>query len=305
MSLNLYRQRFLSTRYPLITIRRHTSSKAQPAERIGIKELVQRDIKHAEQLGVLAPAPPNTNGFRKVIHTAIQLGKFYYRGTKLIYTRGKEVAKIKARIRAGGFPLVRSEARLMHTQRSDIQKLIPFIILALVLEELIPVLALYAPNMLPSTVILPGQRQRINEKRTQKAITSAFESKQILANIRKNAVDGNLPSSALRGTGSATALCSLLRLPTFGIDLLRIGRIHRHLRFIHRDDKLLIQDKLQESLNEHELAQALDERGFIVQNLSLKAQQARLKWWLDSVKDVSDDLAVARRLYLLTEERQL
>lgn len=38
-----------------------------------------------------------------------------------------------------------------------------------------------------------------------------------------------------------------------------------------------------------------------MQGLPLKARQARLKWWLDSVKDVSEDSAVARRLYLLTQ----
>lgn len=112
---------------------------------------------------------------------------------------------------------------------------------------------------------------------------------------------------------------SLLRLPSFGNDLLRIWRIHRHLRFIDGDDKLLIKDKLQESLDDHDLAQALSERGLyvplsfcahsimlscfdsIMQGLPLKARQARLRWWLDSVKDVSEDSAVARRLYLLTQ----
>ena len=37
-------------------------------------------------------------------------------------------------------------------------------IVVVIMEELIPFIALYAPRMLPSTCILPGQRDRINAK---------------------------------------------------------------------------------------------------------------------------------------------
>lgn len=102
---------------------------------------------------------------------------------------------------------ISSKQPLSFSELKREDRLIPFIILALVLEELIPVIALYAPFMLPSTCILPGQRTRMTEKLTQKAIASALESQHILDNIRKKAVDGKLPSSALRGTGSAVVLC--------------------------------------------------------------------------------------------------
>ncbi|KAJ4468237.1 hypothetical protein J3R30DRAFT_1686968 [Lentinula aciculospora] len=270
---------------------------------IGVKELVQRDIRHAERLGVLEPAPADVNGFQKLIHSAIQLGKFYFRGAKLIYTRGREVSAIKARARAGGLPITREESRLIILQRRDVTKLIPFVVMAIVLEELIPVAAIYAPFMLPSTCILPGQRARIEEKKTQKAITSAFEAQGILANVTQNAVDGTLPYSALRGTGSATVVCGLLRLPTFGNDLLRTWRIRRHLHFIQNDDRLLIQNKLEDDLSDHDVAQALEERGFIVQDLPIESQRARLKWWLNSVQDTPDSAAITRRLFLLTEPK--
>ncbi|KAJ3881804.1 hypothetical protein F5051DRAFT_449649 [Lentinula edodes] len=270
---------------------------------LGVKELVQRDIRHAERLGVLEPAPADSTGFRKVLHSAIQLGKFYFRGAKLIYTRGKEVNAIKARVRAGGLPMTRQESRLINLQRRDVTKLIPFVVMAIVVEELIPVAAIYAPFMLPSTCILPGQLARIEEKKNLKAIASASEGQGILATIRKNAVDGTLPFSALKGTGSAVVVCGLLRLPTFGNDLLRTWRIRRHLDFLQTDDRMLIQEKAEDSLSDHDVAQALEERGFIIQKLSVKSQRARLKWWLDSIQDTPDDSGTTRRLFLLTEQK--
>jgi hypothetical protein len=79
--------------------------------------------------------------------------------------------------------------------------------MAIIMEELIPVAAIYAPFMLPSTCILPGQRKRIEEKKTKQAVASAHQAQSLLANIRKNAVNGILASSTLRGTGSAAVLC--------------------------------------------------------------------------------------------------
>ncbi|KAJ3793542.1 hypothetical protein GGU11DRAFT_395577 [Lentinula aff. detonsa] len=270
---------------------------------LGIKELVQRDIRHAEQLGVLEPAPADANGFRKLVHSAIQLGKFYFRGAKLIYTRGKDISAIKARIRAGGLPMTRAENRLISLQRRDVTKLIPFILMAIVVEELIPIAAIYAPFMLPSTCILPGQQSRIEEKKTQKAIASALQAQTIFATIKKNAVDGTLHFSSLKGTGSLTILCGLLRLPTFGNDLLRTWRVRRHLHFVQNDDRLLILEKLEDNLSDHDVTQALEERGFITQNLHVESQRARLKWWLNSVQDTPDNSALTRRLFLLTQQK--
>lgn len=55
------------------TVRYSSSKLNSSSERIGVKELIQRDLKHAEELGVLKPASPDANGFRKFIHTAIEL----------------------------------------------------------------------------------------------------------------------------------------------------------------------------------------------------------------------------------------
>ena len=47
----------------------------------------------------------------------------YFCGVKLIFSRRKHIALIKARIKAGGAPLTRSEYRLIQTQKDDILRL--------------------------------------------------------------------------------------------------------------------------------------------------------------------------------------
>jgi hypothetical protein len=50
-------------------------------------------------------------------------------------------------------------------------RLVPFVAILLVLDEVIPLIVLYAPGMLPSTCILASQRERIDAKRREKQRT--------------------------------------------------------------------------------------------------------------------------------------
>jgi len=140
--------------------------------------------------------------------------------------------------------------------------------------------------MLPSTCILPSQLQRIEEKRAQKAYTSAMESSHIYAGLRRlEDPAGYLPPHNLGIPGASQAICrhvppiffilfhlltitsvlfSLLGLSTIGIDLLRIRRINRHLDFITRDDMLLAQNDASKYLSAHDLKEAVEERGMYV-----------------------------------------
>ncbi|PPQ65014.1 hypothetical protein CVT26_015723 [Gymnopilus dilepis] len=266
------------------------------------KQEVLHDLQDAEKHGILTPAPPDANWFKKTLHQLIQLMKFYYRGVKLIFSRRKEIAIIKARIKAGGPPLTRVEFRLIETQKDDINKVVPFLIIALVLEEIIPLIAIYAPFLLPSTCILPSQRERIEAKRAEKAAAFMTQYYTTFGElVRAEQPKGFLSLSALSTVPSApTAVCGLLGLSTIGFDALRIRRIRRHLEFITRDDQLLLQDN--KTLSHREVVEALEERGIASQNMSPADAQSRLSRWLDAVKDSSsqvDDDALARRLYLI------
>ncbi|KAF5321448.1 hypothetical protein D9619_001423 [Psilocybe cf. subviscida] len=127
-------------------------------------------VQDAEAHGILKPPPEGANWFRRTLHQAIELAKFYFRGVKLVYQRIGTVREIKKRLAAGGTPITREEFHLCETQRDDIKKIIPFLLIALVLEEVIPLIAIYVPGMLPSTCILPSQRDKIEAKRAEKAV---------------------------------------------------------------------------------------------------------------------------------------
>ena len=47
-------------------------------------------------------------------------------------------------------------------------RLVPFVLTIVILEEIIPLIVIYAPGLLPSTCILPSQRERILTKRHEK-----------------------------------------------------------------------------------------------------------------------------------------
>ncbi|KAF8972955.1 hypothetical protein BDZ97DRAFT_1912558 [Flammula alnicola] len=243
------------------------------------KEEALHDIHDAEAHGILEPPPPGANWFRRTLHQGIQLFKFYFRGVKLIFTRRKTIAAIKARISAGGAPLTRAEYRLIQTQKDDINNH-PFLIIALLLEEVIPLIAIYAPSCCPP----PASSRR-----------SANASKP---SARKGpGVHGAVPQLE----DAPTAVCGLLGLSTIGLDILRMRRIRRHLEFITRDDQMLLRDT--RTLSRRELTEALEERGIRTSPaMTHKDLQARLLWWLDAVKDSSesvDEVAVVRRLALV------
>ena len=144
---------------------------------------------------------------------------------KLIFSRRQEIALIRARIKAGGTPLTRSEYRLIQTQKDDVYKcvfftllhlhhsysihrLIPFVIIALILEEAIPLIAIYAPFMLPSTCILPSQLQRMEDKRAEKAKAFATQYKYLYGQLKETENPrGFLPLQSLRLQEASTAVC--------------------------------------------------------------------------------------------------
>ncbi|KAJ7497132.1 hypothetical protein FB451DRAFT_1210250 [Mycena latifolia] len=269
----------------------------EPLSLKSLKEATVRDIAHAEYHGILAPPPPGAGWAKSTLHKMIELGKFYFRGVKLVYTRSKISRDINKRVQAGGAPLERWEHRMLYTQSADIKRLVPFVITALILEEIIPLIVLYAPGMLPSTCILPSQRDRIQEKAMDKALGFMTSHKQAFASLVQAADNGEIPLNSLSGQNVPKAICGLLRLSTIGIDALRIQRIRSHLTFIEKDDSLLSKEGLH-GLTPQDILQALHERGIITRGLDSAAQVQKLKWWL---KSVNADNTMARRIYLVAQ----
>src|ERR1700733_1082474 len=96
-------------------------------------------------------------------------------------------------------------------------RLIPFMVVVLLMEELIPLIAIYVPGMLPSTTVLPSQRKRIEEKAMEKQATFAARQAVFARIVQAGETRGNEPMvdlQSLRALGSdcTEAVCGVLRL---------------------------------------------------------------------------------------------
>lgn len=204
----------------------------------------------------------------------------------MINTHRLQVAQIRLRVKEGGEPISRAEYRFIRTYKEDalkylhillptrptlltcinnICRLIPFVIVVIVAEELIPIIAIYAPFMLPSTTILPSQRKRIDDKARDKQVSFADNRALFLKIVQMGQAYGNkkevvyLPE--LRVVGGAKIVCGMLRLATWGPAPLQLWRIDRHLRHIAEDDLLLAGEGGGARLADGEVVNALNERG--------------------------------------------
>jgi LETM1 and EF-hand domain-containing protein 1 len=88
--------------------------------------------------------------------------------------------------------------------------LVPFILIALILEEIIPLIVLYAPSMLPSTCILPSQRDRIQEKAMDQALKLMTDYKHVLMSITRAADGGEIPLRSLSGQDVTKVICGFV-----------------------------------------------------------------------------------------------
>lgn len=148
-----------------------------------------------------------------------------------------------------------------------ISRLIPFLLIVITLEELIPLIAIYAPFMLPSTTIFPSQLKRMEDKAFAKQLEFTSPS-PFLAIVKaaqehqpsqRNIID--LTSLKNVGRESTRAVAGILRLATWGPAPMILWRIDKHLKFVAEDDMLLAKEDLGARLTDRELQIALYERG--------------------------------------------
>ncbi|KAG2113908.1 uncharacterized protein F5147DRAFT_680527 [Suillus discolor] len=264
-------------------------------------ELAKQDIADAAAKGVLRPVPHDAGAIKRFTHQAFELLKFYFRGLKAINTHRNQAAAIRSRIASGGAALSRAESRFIRTFHQDALKLIPFVIVVVVMEELIPFIALYVPRMLPSTCVLPGQRDRINAKARDNQQLVLAGNWQLFDVLRKESESsGFIPTLGLK---NPEALCGVIGVPAWGPLQLVQWRLHRHLQNIASDDKLLKQEAYGRDLTLPELKEALQERGMSMFSETNSADElrAQLKWWIDMtgiMPEGADD--ISRRLFVLS-----
>jgi LETM1 and EF-hand domain-containing protein 1 len=144
-------------------------------------------------------------------------------------------------------------------------RLIPFLIIVIIVEEVIPIIAIYAPFMLPSTTIFPSQLKRIEDKARDKQVSFA-NNRALFAKVAqigqghgKGKEMVHLPE--LRAARGTKAVCGILRLATWGPPSLQLWRLDRYLRHIAEDDVLLAKEDWGARLADNDVLKALNERG--------------------------------------------
>ncbi|KAI9066620.1 hypothetical protein FKP32DRAFT_1589494 [Trametes sanguinea] len=264
-------------------------------------EVAKEDYQEASKHGILAPPPPNASWAGKLFHQAKELFKFYWNGIKLINTHRKRVRDINARVKAGGAPLSRWETRFIANYKRDALKLIPFALIIIIAEEAIPLVVIYTPFLLPSTCLLPSQKERIDAKRREKQRSFAELMQPVFEGVHSRAL--SQPDASLDVLLDKSALISyngVLSLSTFGPPPMRLRRIKKHLRSIAADDELLFRENSGERLSVDELREALEERGIVTEGLSTDAMRDRLRWWLTHASESSADPIRKRAVLVAT-----
>ncbi|EPQ57366.1 hypothetical protein GLOTRDRAFT_137707 [Gloeophyllum trabeum ATCC 11539] len=264
------------------------------------EEAKTRDIEEAIKHGILAPPPPGAGTIRRGIHNVWEFMKFYARGMRMVMKNSKRTKEMLNRVAEGGHPLSRWETRFIQTYRQDIKRLVPFLLIVLIIEEIVPLIALYAPGMLPSTCILPSQQQRIAQKRRERLQAAVDVNQDVLRTLRQLAGERGVVPLGELDSYSLSVLSTILNAsPLIPITPLRRRKIAKRLTMISEDDSLLIKEDYGSRLTEVEVVEALEERGLVASGMKPSDQSKLLTWWLKNVVDTDPKEAVPRRVALV------
>jgi LETM1 and EF-hand domain-containing protein 1 len=252
------------------------------------------DVSEAAKHGVLEPPPEGAGRIKRLWHQFKQLFQFYWRGVKMLFQHRKLATAIRKRIdeeKNNGEPssLTRWESQFLRTHDSDMVKLVPFVLIIVTLEEILPLIVLYAPFLLPSTCILPSQLDRIAAKADEKKLEAIVSAQFLLSAMSEDAsasahdvVAGGL--SGLSGE-MAWTLCSLMSLSNKGPTFMLRRRLRKHLAYLDSDDTLLKKEHDGATLTTEELRDTLRERGFMTHNVDESKLRPGLKQWLANAND--------------------
>ncbi|CEH12193.1 LETM1 AND EF-HAND DOMAIN-CONTAINING PROTEIN ANON-60DA, MITOCHONDRIAL [Ceraceosorus bombacis] len=241
------------------------------------------------------------------------LFKFYWAGLKSIWanrTRAKEIqARVAARraegkLEANELGMNWEEKQLIQVHHSDMRKVPLFVAILLILEELLPLLVIYAPGLLPSTCILPSQAAKIRAKAEVARNTA-------VAHLREAQSAGGLPLQLNEGPDAekealsqlpAQELKDLARvfaLPTWGTSALVARRLLKHAEYLRGDDEALHASQGISSWlpSGDDLLRAASERGLRASEVGSKELSGALRAYLKLVRSQPFNLLMPLKLY--------
>ncbi|KAG8900967.1 Superkiller protein 3, partial [Tulasnella sp. 403] len=261
-------------------------------------QIAMEDMRKASQHGILASVPEDAGPIRRLFHQGKELFKFYFRGLKLIAVHRRTVKDIQKRLsvaKAEGRParMTRWELNFIKTYNQDIIKLVPFLLIVLVIEEIIPLVVLYAPGILPSTCVLPSQLERIKNK-SEETRKEAILAMQFALKRYNGTQQQDMAARGVEALDSDLVeyLCKTFGLPTWGPIMLARRRLRRHLRYLEEDDTLLSEEGRGGRLSTMELKDALWDRGFVLDGVPSTDLRPKLSSWVERADGESKRLSM-------------
>lgn len=266
-----------------------TSPKEEALKEVEGKKIIdiaKKDMYDAAQHGILKPPPADASKIGRLFHQARELFKFYWAGLKFVFAHRKEAQRLQARVRSGGAPLTWREHRFILTNRSDVFKLVPFLLTVIIAEEVIPLIVMYVPGMLPSTCVLPSQRARIEAKRHERQRGAYALAKEL--GVFKDIPVEEVKLRSLTNQ-QVNLLCSTVGISSWGILGMQRHRLKIYLHRLVVEDRLLLLEGKGAKLKQAEITSALYDRGFLAESYTPSQQRDRLRWWLENVHGETAD----------------
>ncbi|KOS14830.1 hypothetical protein Malapachy_1062 [Malassezia pachydermatis] len=223
------------------------------------------------------------------------LFRFYVNGVKQIWRNRERVHQIRADVRETNRDFTWEEMQMIRTHSSDMVKLPLFLLILVTVEELLPLMVIYTPFLLPSTCILPSQKAKIQKQFEVKRRSALFKLHDLIPSM-----DGFTPAEPSVQAAVATLPGPVVQeLISWGGLTLQRGRIVKHIERLQEDDKRL---KVSDTFNSSEdaselLSLACQERGLCAIHVSPPDMRQSLQTWFD--KSNSDLENQALRMTLL------
>ncbi|KAF9382766.1 hypothetical protein CPB97_006938 [Podila verticillata] len=236
-------------------------------------------------------------------------------GVKLLWVNKKIVKDLKKAQKENGHQLARREFQLIHKTDIDVKRMIPFGLVFLLATEYIPLIIIFAPQLIPTTCVTPSQlesrRKKIHEKRsvmTEKLIRLNRReiTKESLANYNSfmtiSKKYGEAFDYEMIDREHLSSFCKFMGLNGFGPKFMLKKRLGKHMDYIRNDDELLQKEGI-DGLSFSELQLANEERGMRSLEVSKEHLEKSLAYWLklSLSKDstVPPALLVFSRMFLL------
>lgn len=237
------------------------------------------------------PSPTIRERIVKVWSNIKYLFRFYLNGVKQIWRNRERVKAIKADLQHTGRLLTWEETQLFRTHTLDMRKLPLFLLILVTVEELLPLMVIYTPFMLPSTCILPSQRMSIMKRVEVKRKAAVVELRRQVDGDTDTKVPIFERTDTPDEAGQALAaveprhireLAVVYNQSLWGGVTLQRQRIARHLAMLRADDPLLASSRLMNAPDRDVrlLEQACTERGIRAVNTEPERMHELLRQWL-------------------------